>query len=408
MSIIILQLAIILIAAKFCGSLFKRIGQPGVIGEIIAGIILGPSVLGAILPRVNEFVFPPYSLGTLQTLSQIGLILFMFIVGMELDFELFKKNSGSAVVISSANIIFPFGLGMILSYYLYTGYAPANVPFYAFSLFMGIAMSITAFPVLAHIIREKGLSNTKLGNLAISCAVLSDVVCWCLLAIILSFVKAGSIAATLLNLLLGILFVGVMFLVIKPLLKSLMIAKFKNGIIEPCVLAISFIILMISAYCSEMLGMHALFGAFIAGAIIPREGYFIKRLIYKIEDFTLIFLLPIFFVYTGLQINIVFVSNTIFWVTCLLIIIVAIAGKFGGSALASRLAGESVKDSLSLGALLNTRGLMELVVLNIGYELGLISLQLFTMMIIMALITTMMTGPIFNLINKGNIRNQGD
>jgi Kef-type K+ transport system membrane component KefB len=287
-------------------------------------------------------------------------------------------------------------------------YAPDDIPFYAFSLFMGIAMSITAFPVLAHIIREKGLSNTKLGNLAMSCAVLSDVICWCLLAVILSFVKVGSTMAALLNLLMGFLFAGVMFMVIRPLLKNLLIAKSKNGITDRSVLAISLVILMISTYCSVILDMHALFGAFIAGVIIPREGNFVKRLISKIEDFTFVFLLPVFFVYTGLQIHIVFLSNTAFWITCLLIIIVAIAGKYGGSALASRLAGESVKDSLSLGALLNTRGLMELVVLNIGYELGLISLQLFTMMILMALITTMMTGPIFNLINKVNIRNQGE
>jgi Kef-type K+ transport system membrane component KefB len=401
-TVILTQLIIIILASVFLGAVFNRIGQPKVIGEIVAGIILGPSLLGSLLPGVSNFIFPAASFASLQMLSQLGLILFMFIIGMEVDPGIVRKKIPSALVISHASIAIPFGLGIILSYFLYRKFAPENVPFYAFSLFIGIAMSITAFPVLASIIREKGLSGTRLGNIAITCAATDDITAWCLLAIVLSAVTGVSAGASLNILLLTIVYVGGMLLLIRPLMKKLFSYKANDGKINGPVLALIFALLFLSACCSELIGIHVLFGAFIAGISMPARADIRCLLIGKIESFSLI-LLPLFFAYTGLRTRIGQLDDPMLWLTCIAICMVAIAGKFGGSAIAARIMGESVHDSLAIGALMNTRGLVELIVLNIGYDIGILSPRLFTMLVLMALVTTFLTSPALVLI--GRIKN---
>ncbi len=398
--IFILQLAMILVASQVFGYLFKKIGQPAVMGEIVAGILLGPSLMGALLPGFSAFLFPATSMGNLQMLSQVGLILFMFVIGMELDIEVLKKQAGAAILISHFSIVIPFASGVALAYFLYEKYAPAGVTFYAFALFTGIALSITAFPVLARIIKERGIANTKLGTIALTAAAVGDVTAWCALALIIAIARAGSLSASLYTIMWAVVHVAVMFFVIRPLLQKLAVNASRDKLIKRSRLAIIFLIMLGSAYACEIIGIHALFGAFLAGVIMPHDWNFRKLLIDKIEDVALVLLLPLFFVFTGLRTHIGLINNPALWGVCLIIIAVAVAGKFGGSALAAKLAGERTKDSLSIGALMNTRGLVELVVLNIGYDMHILTPEIFTMMVMMALVTTFMTNPLMNIIER--------
>lgn len=400
LAILILQIILIITASRICAWLCKRIGQPAVMGEIIAGILLGPSLVGTLFPQFSAFVFPAASLGDLQMLSQIGLILFMFVIGIEIDISVFKKKAGSAMLISYFGMVVPFMLGIGLSLYLYRHYAPANIHFYAFSLFIGIAMSITAFPVLSRIIRERGITHTRLGSVAIAAAATDDLVAWCLLTFIVAIAKAGTGTSTLYTLAAVIIYIAIMLFLVRPVITRMMKQSLQDNTLKRSTLAIIFIILLVSAYCCEVIGIHALFGAFFTGAILPRDHNFRKTLIDKIEDVSMVLLLPIFFVFTGLKTQIGLLNDPSLWLSCAIIIFIAVAGKFGGSSIAARISGESVQDSLSIGALMNTRGLVELVVLNIGYDLGILSPQLFTMMVLMALITTLMTNPAINLINR--------
>ncbi len=400
LAIFILQIMLIIAASQVCSFLIRKIGQPTVMGEIIAGILLGPSLMGAVAPQFSAFIFPVSSLGNLQMLSQVGLILFMFVIGMELDMAVLKKKASTAMLISYFSIIIPFGMGMGLSYFLYERFAPAGIPFYAFSLFTGIAMSITAFPVLARIIRERGMANTRLGTITLTSAAVGDVAAWCMLAFIIAIVKAGSVSASLYTIVAAIVYVCLMLLVVKPLLDRMAMRGAHDKTMKRSVLALIFLVLLLSSYCCEVIGIHALFGAFLAGVIMPTQWNFRTVLIGKIEDVALVLLLPLFFVYTGLRTQIGLLSDPSLWLTCSWVILIAVAGKFGGAALAARISGEPVKESLSIGALMNTRGLVELVVLNIGYDLHILTAQYFTMMVLMALVTTLMTNPALNLINR--------
>lgn len=400
LAILLMQIVTIIIVARFFGFVCKKIKQPTVIGEIIAGIFLGPSFVGYYFPEVSGFMFPKQSLGNLQFLSQIGLILFMFIIGMELDLKILKNKAKDAVIISHASIIFPFALGVALAYYVYQGYAPSNIHFLSFSLFTGIAMSITAFPVLARIVQERGLSKTKLGTIAITCAAADDITAWCILAAVIAIVKAGSVMSALYTILMALAYVLLMLRFIQPFLKKIG-DKYSNreGLSKP-VVGVFFIVLLLSAYITEVIGIHALFGAFMAGVIMPSNTNFRNLFVEKIEDVSLVLLLPLFFVFTGLRTQIGLLNEPHLWYTCLLIISVAVTGKFVGSALAAKFIGQTWRESLIIGALMNTRGLMELVVLNIGYDLGVLSPEIFAMMVIMALVTTFMTAPALELINK--------
>lgn len=399
LAVLLLQIIVIIAFARLFGFLFKKIGQPAVIGEIVAGIILGPSIIGSFFPQINLFLFPEASLGSLNFLSQIGLILFMFVIGMELDLKAIGKQAYGAVVISHASIIIPYTMGMGLAYFIYNTYAPEGTTFLSFALFMGIAMSITAFPVLARILQEKGLSRSKLGAMALTCAAADDLTAWCILAAVIALVKSGSSLSVLYTIGMAIAYVLLMLKVLRPALEKLEHVyenkhKKRSGII-----ALFFIILIISSYITAIIGIHSLFGAFIAGVIMPSSFSFRKIIIDKIEDVSIVLLLPLFFVITGLRTQIGLLNEAHLWVTFGWILLVAVMGKFGGSAVAAKITGQSWKDSLSIGVLMNTRGLMQLIVLNIGYDLGILSPEIFAMMVLMALVTTFMTGPALDLIS---------
>jgi Kef-type K+ transport system membrane component KefB len=399
LAILLAQIITIIIVARFFGWVFRKIGQPSVIGEIIAGIVLGPSLLGLYFPEFSLDLFPIESLGNLQFLSQIGLILFMFVIGMELDLKVLQNRAKDAIVISHASIVIPFALGIGLAYFVYFKFAPAGVAFLPFALFMGIAMSITAFPVLARIVQERGIHKTKLGAIVITCAAADDITAWCLLAAVIAIVKAGTFVSSLYIIGLAIGYVLVMLFVVKPFLKKIgELYGTKSSLNKP-VVAIFFLTLIVSSYITEIIGIHALFGAFMTGVIMPDITKFRNLFIEKVEDVSVILLLPLFFVYTGLRTEIGLINDPYLWKVTGFIILVAVVGKFFGSALAAKFVGQSWRDSLTIGALMNTRGLMELIVLNIGLDLKVLTPEVFTMMVIMALVTTFMTGPTLNIIN---------
>lgn len=399
LAILILQIITIIFISRLFGFLFHKISQPTVIGEIIAGIVLGPSVLGFLFPEFSAYLFPLDSLANLQFLSQVGLILFMFFIGLELDWKVVKNQAHDAVVISHASIVFPYFLGMGLAYFLYVNFAPDNISFLSFALFMGIAMSITAFPVLARVIQERDLAKTRLGTMAITCAAADDITAWCLLAAVIAIVKAGTFVSALYSIGLAIGFVLFMALVVQPFLNRLGKVYSERETINKTIVAVSFLVLLGSAYMAEVIGIHALFGSFLAGVIMPANFNFRRVMMEKVEDVSVVLLLPLFFVFTGLRTEIGLLNDSNLWVVCIVIILTAVLGKFGGTAIAAKMVGQSWKDSLSLGALMNTRGLMELIVLNIGYDLGVLTPEVFAMLVLMALITTFMTGPALDLIN---------
>lgn len=399
LSIFLLQVLMILITSKLFGFVAKRLGQQSVIGEIIAGIFLGPSILGWLFPEYSLFVFPLNSLISLQFLSQIGLAFFMFVIGMELDLSKIKDKTQDAVIISHVSIVFPFFLGVCLTYFIYQDLAPQNVKFVSFALFMGIAMSITAFPVLARILKERRLSRSPLGVLAITCAAADDVTAWCILAIVIAIVKAGNIVSALFTIALAVVYIVIMLKLIKPWLQKFSEKRIQGDKIDSNIVAISFFILLLSAYFTEIIGIHALFGSFIAGIIMPDNIRFKEILSDKIEDVSTVLLLPIFFAFTGLRTQIGLLNESHLWLTCGIIILTAVVGKLGGSAFTAKIMKHSWKESLSLGVLMNTRGLMELIVLNIGYDLGILSPEIFAMLVLMALCTTFMTGPLLDFID---------
>ena len=395
---LILQLIVIVLAARACGSVARRFGQPPVIGEIVAGLLLGPSLLGWMAPDTSGFLFPTASMPILQLLSQIGVLLFMFVVGVELEPAYLRGKAQAAIAVSHFSIIFPFTLGVALSLALYTQYAPPGVPFHAFALFCGIAMSITAFPVLARILEERNLTQTPLGTTAITCAAVDDVTAWSILAFVVAITTAGGAMETLLAIVaLSVTFVLLMIFVGRPLLQRVLNPHMMGDSLGKEHIAIVLLVLLTSALVTEIIGIHALFGAFVAGVIMPVGGTLRAALRTRLESVSSVFLLPLFFVYTGLRTEIGLLDDVASWATCLVIIVVATTGKLGGTVLAARWTGLSWRDSVALGALMNTRGLMELIALNVGYDLGILTPGIFTMMVLMALVTTAMTGPLVSL-----------
>ena len=400
LSILLIQIIAVLLMVRLFGFLFKHIGQPGVIGEIVAGIVLGPSVLGYFFPDVFQALFPLESLTNLELLSQVGLVLFMFVIGMELDFSVLKNKINETLVISHAGILVPFFLGIVASYWIYEEYAAAQTAFLPFALFIGISMSITAFPVLARIIQERNMTKTSLGTLAIASAANDDVTAWCLLAVVIAIAKAGTFASALYAIGLTALYIIIMFMVVRPFLKKVGEVYANQEVINKTFVALILLILIISSTLTEIIGIHALFGAFMAGVVMPPSIGFRKVMMEKVEDIALVFFLPLFFAFTGLRTEIGLINSPALWGVCLLLITVAVAGKLGGCAVAARLVGESWKDSFTIGTLMNTRGLMELVALNIGYEMGVLPPSIFVILVIMALVTTFMTTPLLHLVER--------
>ena len=398
-SMLLLQIISILLVSRIFGWLFKKIGQPTVIGEILAGIVLGPSLLGYFYPQAFHFLFAANSLGNLYILSQLGLILFMFTVGMDLNLSALRDKMGVTYVISHASIVIPYFFGMLLSFFIYQEFASARTDFLSFALFIGISMSITAFPVLARIVQEKGLTKTHLGTIAIASAAINDVTAWCILAAAIAIAKTGSGVSSLYTIGFSVLYVLVMMLIIRPFLKRVGDIYSNSEVLNKSIIAFLLLILILSAFITQVIGIHALFGAFLAGVVMPQLPNFRRLVIEKIEDVSVTLLLPLFFVFTGLRTEIGLLNSPYLWGICGIFILVAITGKFVGGAFTARILGESWKDSLSIGVLMNTRGLMELIVLNIGYEMGILPPAIFVMLVIMALVTTFMTTPVLSLIN---------
>lgn len=397
LSILLLQVVAILFATRIAGALFLKLGQPSVIGEMVAGIILGPSLVGMLFPGAEAFLFPAASLDFLKLLSQLGVILFMFIVGLDLDVQHLRRKADAALLVSHASIIVPFFLGITLSLLIYSSMAPPHISFSGFALFIGVAMSITAFPVLARIVEERGLYKTYLGSTAIACAAVDDVTAWCILAIVVAIVKADGLGGAMLTISFALLFISVMLFVVKPQAERLLGERFgrETGGKVPLSWVLGFV--FTSAWFTEAIGIHALFGAFLAGVSLASHAALRRSLRERLEPFSTGFLLPLFFAYTGLRTQIGLLDDWQSWLVCLGVIAVAILGKLGGSMLAARWTGMGWQDAFSLGALMNTRGLIELIVLNIGYDLGILTPRVFTMMVIMALTTTFMTGPLLSL-----------
>ena len=396
-----LQFLVIIAAARVVGRVFVRFGQPAVVGEMVAGILLGPSLFGLLAPPAFAFIFPASTLGALKLLSEVGVCLFMFVVGMELNVGLVRNKAQTAVVVSHASIVFPYILGVGLAYFLYTHFAAPGATFTAFALFMGISMSITAFPVLARILQERRMTRTFLGSTAITCAAVDDVTAWSILAFVVAIVRSSSVAGCALNLLLVAAFITLMLRVVKPALARWLGPK-EISREEPSknTLAVVICVTIGSALCTEIIGIHALFGAFLAGAIMPDADGFRHKLGVRVENFSTVLLLPLFFAFTGLRTQIGLLNDWTSWIICLLVVAVASLGKIGGSAFTARFTGMSWRDSFQLGALMNTRGLMELIALNIGYDLGILSPRIFAILVIMAIATTMLTGPLLTFFGE--------
>jgi Kef-type K+ transport system membrane component KefB len=396
LSILLLQMIIIILTARVVGYLFTKLRQPAVIGEMAAGILLGPSLLGLLFPEAAAFFFPASSLGMLKLLSQIGVVLFMFVVGMGLNTDCLRGRSQAAVMVSHASILIPFFLGVTFSLSIYGSFAPPHVSFSSFALFMGVAMSVTAFPVLARIIQERGMTQSYLGSTAIACAAVDDVTAWCMLAVVVAVVRANALETSLLTIALAVLFVGVMLFPVKSLLGRA-VGKGGNNEWGKGLIAAALVFAFASACFTEMIGIHALFGAFLAGVIMPSPS-FRSFLTERLEAFSAVSLLPLFFAFTGLRTQLNLLGDWKGWLVCVGVIAVAVVGKLGGSMLAARWSGMGWQDAFSLGALMNTRGLVELIVLNIGYELGVLSTRIFAILVLMALVTTAMTGPFLSII----------
>jgi Kef-type K+ transport system membrane component KefB len=397
LGLLLLQLIVIVSVARLFGALFRRFGQPAVLGEIVAGIVLGPSLLGATAPRLFGFLFQPSSLAILKLLAEIGVVLFLFAVGLELDLGRLRHEAETAVVVSHASIVVPYFLGVVLSLFLYRQLAPAGVTFLAFALFMGIAMSITAFPVLARILTERRLAGTSLGSTAITCAAVDDVTAWSLLAVVVAVANSRGLLAAAVTIFLVLVFIAAMVWGVRPLLGRLFAPPGSGSVPGKTAMASAMILLLASALTTQAIGIQALFGAFLAGAVMPRGAKLRGALTRRLEKASSLFLLPVFFALTGLRTEIGLLNDARSWLLCAVIVVVATAGKLGGSMLAARLTRLGWIDSFALGALLNTRGLMELIALNVGYELGILSPRIFAMMVLMALATTLATGPLLSL-----------
>ena len=392
---LIIQLLLIVSVARLFGRAASLVWQPPVVGEIAAGVALGPSLLGHVWPAASAFVFPDSSLPALRLLSQIGIILYMFTIGLELFPEQLRHKARAAVAVSHFSIVTPFLFGVLAALALFGSYAPPGVSFQSFALFMGIAMSITAFPVLARVLEERGLAKTPLGSTAITCAAVDDITAWTMLAFVVTLVTAGGAGRMLVWMLaLGGGFVLLMAYAIRPLVARMFTGGPEQVTNErtAAVLGIAFA----SALFTESLGIHALFGAFLAGTNHAGQRRPAAPAARPSRSFSAAFLLPLFFTSTGLRTNIALLNDAASWAVCGGIILIAIAGKLLGTMLAARWTGSTWHDAFVLGALMNTRGLMELIALNVGYELGILSPTMFTMLVLMALVTTMITGPLID------------
>lgn len=393
--ILFVQIALIVALARILGWLFGLLRQPQVMGEMLAGILLGPSLLGWLAPDAYAALFPTGSVSLIKVLSHVGVVFFLFLIGLDLDPTLLRKRGKAAVGISIASIAIPFFMGAGLTALLPARFF-AGEHSVAALLFMGAAMSITAFPVLARILTERNLHRSHVGVLSIAAAAVNDVAAWCILAFVVAVAQFQGLAGGVRTALLAGTYVAVMFLAVKPLLRRLELVYERQGRLSQNVVAIIFLLILASAFATDWIGIHALFGAFLLGFVMPKGTHFVRHLSEKLEDFTVVFLLPLFFAYAGLRTQINLLNSPEMWLYAGLIILVACAGKFGGSFAAARAFGTPWREASAIGILMNTRGLMELVILTVGRELNVIGDEVFAMMVLMAIVTTAMTAPLLH------------
>lgn len=398
---VLVALCVVVMTARGMAAIFQYFGQPPVIGEVVGGILLGPSFLGRFAPKLGEILITPNAIPFLGVISQVGVILYMFLVGLELDLKVLKKSGHTTLAISHASIIAPFLLGSTLALYIYQAYAPANVKFTVFALFMGVSMSVTAFPVLARILTDRQISRTRMGAIALTCAAIDDVTAWCLLALVIS-VAQSRLDSAVFTLLLTIGYIAAMFMLVRPLiLKAVPFLETFDRLTQGG-MAVIIVALLLSALATEMIGIHAIFGAFLLGAITPHNSRTAAEVTEKLQDLVQVMFLPAFFAFTGMRTQFSLLSTQEHWILCGIIIVVATIGKFGGTLAASKLSGLGWRDSAALGVLMNTRGLVELIVLNIGLDLKVLTPTLFTMLVIMAIVTTFMTSPFLHLLIRNH------
>lgn len=398
LALLLAQIAVVLVVSRAIAVGTRWLGQPLVIAEMVAGIALGPSLLGAIWPAAYGALFPASSMPVLKMLSQFGLVLFMFLVGLELDPALLRGRRRASVLISNVGILLPFAFGFGSAWLIHPSHAPRGVSFLPFALFLGTAMSVTAFPVLARILSERGLTHSRVGAIAIACAAVDDVSAWCLLAFVVAIARANALGEALLTVGLTAGFSLFMLLVARPLLRRLGTAVAERGGLTPTRLVVLLVLLLLSAGITEVIGIHALFGAFLFGVVLPKEGGLAQQLAEKLESTAVLLLMPLFFAYSGLRTHVGLLSGGGEWLIALGLIAVATLGKFGGGTLAARVTGLNWREASAIGVLMNTRGLMELIVLNVGMDLGVITPTIFTMLVLMALVTTFSTTPLLRWI----------
>ena len=404
--LVLIEVLIVIGLSRLVGLGFRRIKQPLVIGEIVAGIMLGPSLFGWLAPDVSAAIFPPETIPFLNVLSQVGLIFFMFLIGLELDPKYLKSQIDVAVLTSHVSILVPFSLGTLASLLFYPLVSDSSVSFTAFALFLGAAMSITAFPVLARIITENNLQGTRLGTLALTCAAVDDVTAWCVLALAIAVAKSHNMAGAVPTIIYAVIYIGLMVTVGRKFLQGLSVHYERTGRLTQFVLAGIYMGVVVSALITELIGIHLIFGAFLLGAVMPKHVGLTRELAQKTEDFVLTFLLPVFFAYSGLRTQVGLLNSPKLWLLCAVIVVIAIVGKYFGAYFAARVGGIENREAAALGWLMNTRGLTELIVLNIGLSLNVISPLLFTMLVIMALVTTFMTSPLLEWVYPKRLAQQ--
>lgn len=396
------QIAVVVLVTAACGWLARKVGQPRVVGQIVGGILLGPSVFGRFAPGVSNSLFPRSSFAVFDTFSTVGLILFLFLIGMELDHELLYRQRRTALLASGMSILLPFAMGAVLAPSLRIRFASQEVASIPFTLFLGIAMSITAFPVLARILEERGIQGTELGVTAIFCAAVDDLFAWFLLSLALALIGTPGGPSSLPLRLSGLAaYLIVMLGVIRPLAARLA-RKLQSAELSFELLSIALALTLTSAAATELIGVHPLFGAFIAGVCFPRVEKWQKTMRKRMDTIVSVVLLPLFFALTGMrtQLGLLYGRSALLWAA--IVLLAAVFGKMAGAALAARWNGHPWRYAAALGALLNTRGLVELVVLNIAYNVGVFSSTLFSMMVVMALLTTVSTAPILSLLGIEN------
>lgn len=400
---VLVQLIVIILAARAAGALFRRMGQPQVCGEIAAGLVLGPSLLGGLFPSTFEYVFKPAVAPIFGVMSQIGLVLLLFLIGLEFDFKHLRARSRAPVWISLAGITLPFGLGILLAQLLYP-HVGEGIDRLGFSLFISVALCITALPVLGRIMIELGLNRTRIGAIAITAAAIDDAVGWILLALVTAIVRAESAAVgTLVMAAHTVVYALVMFFVVRPVVHRWATRSLEKsgGELSATALGILLVLVFGSAIVTNLIGIFAIFGGFTMGAILFDHAELRTAVHRRLNDFVTVFFLPIFFTYTGLRTDVDALQGATLWLLCGLVLLAATVGKLGGCTVAARLSGLNWKEAFSVGIMMNTRALMELIVINVGYDLGIIPRSVFVMLVIMAVTTTFVTAPVLRRLMPG-------